>query len=273
MKKDYLERLQDPRMEYYNHVYRDSKRWQGEPLDGKRVVVYCEQGFGDIIQMARYFKYLKPAHVTLHCPMPLIALLEGAEGVDAVVPKEFEELPDHDYHTLSLSLPFLFPDPGNKPYLSEKTLDLAEVPGFKVGIAWEGSPSHAQNLERSCPLKHFRKLQREGVSLFMLQPTQHVLSLVEGCDDMDLFGFPIEDFRTTAWLINAMDVVVSVDTAVLHLAGALGKRAYGLLCANHDKRWLVNKWYDSVELWRQPTPGDWEGLFDSLHDVLQGAAG
>jgi ADP-heptose:LPS heptosyltransferase len=259
-------------MAYYKAVYANSKMWDGnEPLDGKRVIVYCEQGYGDIIQFSRYFKLLKErgCHVTAHCPKTLHRLLAGLAD-DFIDKDEIIELPPHDFHILSLNLPFELkevaykPDPG---YLNvSEVADLEEYAGhFKIGIAWEGSVNHSNNADRSCPLEYFAPLAMiPNAKLFMIQNGIHNTALIKNCDNLPLFGVPLDDFYDTAKLINAMDMIISVDTSVLHLAGALNKKTYGLLSYRHDPRWKVNDWYPSVKLIRQNRHGNWDSVFDAV---------
>lgn len=254
------ERIQNPLMEYYRHVYHYSKMWDGSKLlNEKRVIIYAEQGYGDIIQMMRYVPELKNrgCHVTLHAPVTLHPVL-ACLGVD-LLDKTDHRLPEHDFHILSLSLPFLLNVKGSsRSYLTyEKKTDLG--PGRKIGIAWEGSPEHPKNLDRCCHLKRFKPLTKLG-NLFMLQDRVYLSELSRDVD-FDLFGSEIKDFGDTAAMINAVDFVVTVDTAILHLAGALGKRTYALINKDDpDPRWKVNNWYDSVIL----VEGDWDEFFEIL---------
>jgi len=271
MQKEYVERLFLPKMEFYREVYKNSPRWDGlSDLEGKDVIVYCEQGYGDIIHFARYLTPLKSlgCRIHLHCPEPLHALLlQHVKGIDSVFDKEETNLPHHDVHTLSMSLPFLLgivdvPVPYIK--INEK-MDLSgeEKPGsFKIGIAWEGNPDHSNNDERSAPLGVFRQIHNiPEVSLYTIQQTLHNAKLVEGCEDMTIYGAALPDFRATATLINSMDLIVSVDTSVLHLAGAMGKNTIGLLGKNRDPRWDSGvKWYPSVTLMEQDRPGNWASI-------------
>jgi len=254
------ERIKNPMMEFYRHVYHYSKRWNGkESLAGKHVIVYCEQGYGDVIQFLRYLKPLKAegCEVTVAAPEAIHPLLKGIEGVDNIFDKQCSVLPKHDLHILSLSLPFLLglTEIPSEAYIKcDETADLEEYDkGVKIGIAWEGSPEHPKNLDRCCMLKSFQILLEEGVSLFMLQNKVYLPQLVEGVD-FPLYSIPIKNFGDTASLINAVDFVVTVDTSILHLAGAMGKRTYGLLGTDPDPRWKVGKWYDSVTL----LEGEWD---------------
>ncbi len=262
-----MERIKNPVMEFYRHVYSFSKRWNGtSSLDGKKVIVYCEQGYGDIIQFLRYIKPLKAlgCEVFLHAPVPLHPLLNFVEGVDHFFDKQCSILPQHDFHILSLSLPFLLgmKEVPSEPYMFyPKIEDLKEHKGkVNIGIAWEGSPEHPKNFDRCCPLKHFGTLVEEDTKLFMLQQTIHLKELTQDVS-FDLFGAYIGDFGDTAALINAVDFVVTVDTSILHLAGAMGKRTYGILSNDPDPRWSVANWYDSVTLIQSDL---WENVFNVI---------
>lgn len=266
-----LDRLQSPKMEYYHEVYKNSTRWNGvDDLSNKRVIVYCEQGFGDIIQFSRYFPIIKQmcGELIIHCPKELHRLFSDYTAID----KEEENLPEHDFHVLSMSLPFCLPQTDIKhPYLkvSEST-DLSEYNDFiKIGIAWEGNPEHSNNDERSCPLVHFKKLQTDKTKLFMIQKEIHIPELIDGAEDLDLYGSEITDFYDTAKLLNSLDIIVSIDTSVLHLACALGKPTYGLLSYRCDPRWDVDNWYDSLTITRQKSEGDWDGAMSGLIQFLK----
>lgn len=254
------ERINNPVMEFYRNVYRYSNRWDGkQSLTGKRVIVYFEQGFGDIIQFLRYVKPLKETgcYTILAIPQELHPLLSGVEGVDEFFDKNSSVLPKHDFHTLSLSLPFLLDikEISSKPYVKyDVKADLGDYDrGTKIGIAWEGSPDHPKNLDRCCHLKEFKNLINDDTCLFMLQNKIHLQELVNDVD-FDIYSIPIKDFGDTASLINAVDFVVTVDTSILHLAGAMGKRTYGIMGTELDPRWKIGNWYDSVTL----LTGEWE---------------
>ncbi len=270
-----MNRIDHPKMAWYREVYKNSRRWmrQGQSLEGKTVIVYCEQGFGDVIQMARYFKPLKEKNckVIAHCDPLLKSLLLSVDGVDEVLEKsteDYQELPEHDFHILSLGFPFVLGDfNAEYPYIfSEETLELPfdKKDGCIIGIAWEGNPEQENNAARSCPLQLIANRFPAPYKLVMLSPKIHSLELAKGIDDIELYGTGISDFTDTAKVINAVDFVVSVDTGVLHLAGAMGKETYGLLCFSHCDRWTVRNWYPSMRLYKQGTPGCWEKLLERL---------
>ena len=257
-------------MEYYRHVYHFSKRWDGKtPLKGKDVIIYCEQGFGDIIQFIRYAAPLKEhgCKVLVHAPVELHPVLQYVDGVDGLLDKKDPKIPEHDFHVPSLSLPEkLYGKPPyipTAPYIKfPRAADIGNEWKRKIGVVWEGSVQNSMNDQRSCPLKHFKALVTPDTGLFMLQ--NKVIS-EQFCRDVefDLHGINIEHFGHVAELINAVDYVVTVDTAALHLAGAMGKRTFGILCEDADPRWNVAKWYDSVVLIKSPK---WE---DSLNMITQ----
>lgn len=275
MQPECLDRLSHPKMEYYRDTYENSERWNGaDLLSGKTVIVYCEQGHGDIIQFSRYIPRLQEENCTviLHCPQPLHRLFEqfNVEMID----RDNPHVPKHDYHIPSMSLPFHFDNPVvETPYLHvDEVMDLsdAELPedSFKIGISWEGNPNHSNNDERCCCLHLFRNLFEPfpQIKPFMLKKYVHDPELMYGCENMEIYGAEIDDFYDTAKLINAMDLVICVDTSVLHLAGAMGKKAYGLLSYNCDPRWEVAEmdWYPNVTLLRQKHEADWNSVFESI---------
>jgi hypothetical protein len=264
-------------MTYYRSLYGDSERWNGvEDLEGKRIVVYCEQGVGDILQFVRYVPYLKQrgCHVILHCPASLHRLFLGhLDGVDEVLDREEDAVPPHNFHVLSMSLPFVLQmEQAAVPYI--KVTDKMVLPSefdrcFKIGIAWEGNPNHSNNLQRSCHLEYFREIHDiPNVKLFMLQNTINRPEYLEGAEDLEIYGSHLSDYLETATLINAMDTVAVVDTSVVHLAGAMNKPGYCLLSKPKDPRWNVANWYDSIVLTNQMEEGVWVDAFDTLFTYI-----
>jgi len=256
------DRINHPNMEYFRIMYKNSERWNGkDDLKDKKVIIYTEQGYGDQIMFLRFVRFLQAmeCHITLHAPKPLHRLIKTL-GV-GVIDRTDEPLPEHDYHIMSFDLPFLL---GGiiplEPYIhvKEKT---ELLPGKNIGIAWEGSQNHEYNNYRNCPLKHFKSLQKPGVNLWCIQQYIYDKSLIEDCEDMDLNGTEIEDFYDTAKLINNLDLVVTVDTAPLHLAAAMGKRVFVMLNKElFDPRWNLSKWYPTLTVLQ----GTWEGCFELI---------
>lgn len=304
------DRIKHPLMEYYRHVFQDSVRWDGEAdLTNKDVVVYMEQGFGDVIQFLRYVPLLKKKkkckQVIVAAPPELKELIEnGTNAASLVHPKNNPDLPPHDFHILSFSLPFLLSDDlvdrgishTSFPYVSiASKKDLSDIEGFKIGVCWEGSPSNKYNAWRSIPLAHFHKIQElwekkgsEPVRLFSLQREIHNPERLKGCEDMELLGVEINSFMDTAELIQSLDLVITIDSAPLHLAGSMNKKSYLLLCnAASDGRYgtegTSTRWYPSVKVirnsadppdiygvpkFKSPISG-WSEAFDVLLDDLE----
>ncbi len=256
--KEYLERIHYPEMTLYRTLFKNSERWNGvDKLENKVLIIYCEGGYGDIIQFARYFEFLKDKKSTiiLYCKTELWRLLSQLEGIDGVWYDE-TKIPKHDFHILSMSLPFLLGELETTkfPYLKIKEpTDLGKYKKFfKIGIAWEGNPNHTNNELRSCPLKLFKPLWSiPNSKIFMMQDGIQLPSLSEGCEELELYGTKMSDFFDTASLIESMDVIITVDTSIVHIAGALNKPTYLMLSNPEDPRWEVQEWYPSVTIIRQ----------------------
>jgi hypothetical protein len=186
----------------------------------------------------------------VHAPNELHPVLKYVNGIDEILDKKDPKIPPHDYHVLSLSLPEKLGISAipTSPYVKfPRHADLGNEWKYKIGIAWEGSLANPMNDRRSCPLKYFKTLLKPDTGLFMLQNKVNNPQFSEGVD-FDLYGVQTDHFGHVAEIINAVDYVVTVDTAALHLAGAMGKRTYGLLSQDADLRWQVAKWYDTVTL-------------------------
>jgi hypothetical protein len=298
LKKYEDERLKHPSMQYYKEVYKDSRRvTKFEGLEDKRVVVYLEQGIGDCIHFARYLPFLSTHKTYIHCPVELHPLFAaGIRETELIWETEFElldkkdpNLPEHDCHILSLSLPYLLEGIGIErvygsthaagfPYLrTTKTKDLGEFDGrTKIGICWEGSPRHPTNKARSVPLRFFQRLRRRypNCVFIALQREIHDPNLLVDCENMELYGSKLEDFNDTAALIKAVDFIVTVDTSTAHLAGALNKKTYLLLSNASDGRFgdgLTTRWYPSVHIARNTTSvrSNEDGTVDLSDPILK----
>jgi Flp pilus assembly protein TadD len=251
-------------------------QWHGENVEGKIILLHAEQGFGDSIQFVRYVPLVaaRGATILLQCPPDLRRLFQSVSGVQqTLLPGPV--LPKFDFHCPLASLPLAFGTtihsiPAAVPYISGAArTDL--LAGFKVGVAWSGRPSHANDANRSIPIKHFEPLSKlQNIALHSVQkdspPRDLALNLIDHSGEL-------EDFTDTASLIVALDLVISADTAVAHLAGALGKPTWLLLPFAPDWRWLLNRddspWYPTMRLFRQPAPGDWPAVIQRVADELQ----
>jgi tetratricopeptide (TPR) repeat protein len=261
-------------------------RWNGEPLNGRRILLYAEQGFGDTIQFARYVKLVaeRGGGVLLECQPALVRLMRRLDHVEQVIAAGEPLLP-FDQHCPLLSLPMVFDTalasiPADVPYLSADPRDaeswharpLGGPPDIKVGLAWAGSNAHVNDRNRSLAPEQLRELLTvPGITFFSLQlgPRSGEAAQLPGVRDLTA---DLHDFADTAALIASLDLVITVDTALAHLSGALGKRTWILLPTPGDFRWLLHRddspWYPTARLFRQPTPGDWATPLRRLRDEL-----
>ncbi len=264
--------------------------WLGDfDLQGKTILLHSEQGLGDTIQFCRYASLVKArgARVVLRVQPPLKTLLASLDGPELVVAVG-EPVPDFDVHCPLLSLPLAFGTaletiPGTCPYLSG---DPASARGWRerlgprarprVGIAWSGNPGHASDHLRSLPLARLAPLFAAEADFFVLQGevSAEDRAVLGGYPNVIDFGPELGDFARTAALASLMDVVISVDTAVAHLAGAIGRPVWVLLAYSADWRWLQERdgspWYPSARLLRQPGYGDWEPVIAAAAAALAG---
>lgn len=269
--------------------------WCGENLIDKTILIHDEQGYGDTFQFVRYLPLVKElgGQVIFECHPGLSAILAGCEGYDEIIERSSpQEIPKikFDTHISLLSLPRVFGTrinsiPSNIPYItaSSKRVDhwrkrIAFDENLKIGIAWAGSPNHTNELNRSCNLSEFKVITNiAGVSLYSLQkgPGQEQAdNLPEGMNlirldrEMDTDG----KFVDTAALMSNLDLIISIDTSIVHLAGALGLPVWTLLCAAPDWRWQQESdnspWYPTMRLFRQKTPGDWTSVFYEIEHLI-----
>ena len=267
--------------------------WDGTPLNGKTILLYAEQALGDTIQFIRYAPLVKACGgtVIVECQPPLVRLLASCSGIDHLVPRGAPRLA-FDVQAALLSLPGLFnttPEtvPARAPYLSPDPglvaawrTELGAVAGFKVGIAWQGSMTFAGDRLRSVPLRHFAALARvPGVRLYGLQKgpaRDQIRALARDFAVTDLGGTLDEAagaFMDTAAVMMNLDLVVTTDTSIAHLAGALGVPVWVALSIGPDWRWLRDRedspWYPSMRLFRQSCAHDWDDVFARMAAELR----
>jgi tetratricopeptide (TPR) repeat protein len=287
---------------FYNNRYNPALRWKTHDLDltNKTIILYCEQGLGDTLNFVRYIPILKDrfdCKVILHCSDNLQSLLRASElGINEfftvpIVIMKPEHIPPHDHHASLMSLPYLLDlnfiprSPYLKPTVQEK-VDLGYEGYKKIGICWAGSPQHPNDSIRSCYLNMFRDIHDlPGVKLYSLQENYSARIYPNGMTPVDYteksHGMKIVDlrdhmssFENTANLLTGLDLVITVDTALLHLCGALGIPTIGLISYLPDWRWgtegETTPWYDSVTLARQQELGDWKGLFETVLKKVSG---
>ena len=264
-------------------------RWDGTSLAGRTILLHTEQGMGDTFQFVRFAELVKSQakKVLLECPPSLVPLLKSCRGIDQVIARG-TPLPPFDVYASLLSLPALLKTtlatlPAEVPYLFADP-ELVELCGgvlsriraFRIGIAWQGSPTHLGDRFRSVPLVEFGALGAiEGAQLVSLQKenNEQLANVADRFVVLDL-GRQLDGgtgaFMGTAAAMKHLDLVVTCDTAVAHLAGALGMPAWVLLPYSADWRWLLDRddspWYPTLRLFRQKKRGDWAEVF---HRVSQ----
>jgi len=262
-------------------------QWRGEPLTGKSLMIFTEQGFGDFIQFVRYAPLLKQRGVSrlaLFCSSSLQSLLETVHGVDTVV-TDMKEIGTHDFWVLPLSLPLYFDTsletiPNTLPYiftLKEREIAWREkLPNGRpcVGLVWKGNATHENDQMRSLPSLHtlVPLLEIAGINFISLQKGQGESEVenIQSAYPILPLGSLIGNFADTAAIINQLDLVICVDTAVAHLAGALGKPCWVLLPKMHtDWRWLTGRsdspWYPGImQLFRQRKVNDWSDVVSEV---------
>ncbi len=269
-------------------------QWFGESIEGVRILLHAEQGLGDTLQFVRYAPMVaaRGANVILEVPAELRRLVASMmRGSTAQIVTRGSNLPDFDWQSPLLSLPLVFRTelssiPATIPYLQAEpqlTHDFAQHfaqhsghKNLRVGLVWSGSPRHTRDRQRSIPLAQLSALTEiPGATFYSLQKGPAAKDLLDMPIDMnlvDLAGY-LNDFSDTAAAIANLDLLITVDTAVAHLAGALGKPVWILLTRNPDWRWLLDRedspWYPAARLFRQHAAGDWSPVIDRVHRELQ----
>ena len=262
-------------------------RWHGqEHLVNKTLLLHSEQGLGDTIQFCRYATQVAAlgATVILEVQPPLTALLKNLADVSLVLAKG-ESLPDFDHHCPLLSLPLAFKTDLstiiNSRYLKSDPQKVAEWEAkldktgkIRIGLAWSGNKDHKNDHNRSIALDAFKGLVNDQADYYCLQKELRPedKAILEQTRNIPFFGDALTDFTDTAALVELMDLVITVDTSVAHLAGAMGKEVWVLLPFNPDWRWLLDRsdspWYPSARLFRQPGIGDWDNVIIEVKTAL-----
>ena len=253
-------------------------RWRGEPLAGRRILLWAEQGLGDTIQFLRYAPLVagRGGRVILQCDASLHRLADRISGVSEVA----AHVPENAYDVQSplMSLPIVFEGtvPSDVSYLHappEMALSNA-ISGRRVGIVWAGNPRHARDRERSRALAEFAALARiQGVVLYSLQKGEAAAQCGAAGFPITDLGSGLADMNDTAAALEALDLLVTVDTSVAHLAGALGRPVWVLLPRVPDWRWGLRgettRWYPTMRLFREDGEG-WPALMARVAAALAG---
>ncbi len=268
--------------------------WDGSSLDGKSILLTPEQGLGDSIQFIRYAPFLKQRYncrVVFRCPKALVQLLSTCLGIDQIVTKEAEPVVT-DFFAPLLHIPAVFGHspldfPHDIPYITADTAlvdhwreRLAGYKQRKIGIAWRGSPLAPADAMRSIPLTEFASLAKlPNVQLYSLQkgPGSEELAPLAGPLKIIDLGSQLDErtgaFVETAAVLKNLDLLIACDTAIIHVAGALGVPVWVAAGNVPDWRWMLDREdtpaYPSMRLFRQPTFGDWPTVFSRIADALK----
>jgi tetratricopeptide (TPR) repeat protein len=266
-----------------HHQRSDQPRWQGEPLEGKTILLYGEQGHGDTLQFLRYVPLVveQGGRIILEVPPLLCRLLRGFPGVAECIALGNAKQQNFSTYASLMSLPHLLrveaiPKPIAPAGLETSEASFLQSGKLKVGLAWAGNPSHKGDRLRSIPLVQWKSLaQIEGVVFTSLQmgpanpragDSGSNFKFAEDCADH-------QDFADLATVVSKLDLVITVDTAVAHLAGTMGKPVWILLSNAADWRWGLHgtstEWYPSAKLFRQTTPADWSEVMTNISQELQ----
>lgn len=262
-------------------------QWDGAPLAGRTLLVHGEQGLGDTLQFVRFLPQVQArgGRIVLECQPPLAKLLAASRGMDEIVVRG-ERLPEFDVHCPLMSLPtalgttldnlprevpYVFVDPQRRQQWQAR---LATIAGLKVGINWQGNPQFKADRYRSMPLAQFEPLARlEGVRLISLQRGAGVEQLRQIADRFEVLELPAADdnaeaFVDTAAIMQNLDLVVTSDTSVAHLAGALGVPTWVIVPFSPDWRWMIGRddshWYPTVRLFRPQRIAGWDEVFSTI---------
>jgi tetratricopeptide (TPR) repeat protein len=265
----------------------DQPRWNGEPLIGKTVLLYREQGFGDMLQFVRYAPLVAQfgGEVIVECQPELLRLFREMPGIAQCV-RAGTTPPKFDLQCPLMSLPFAVRGrkfvPPPIPYLSAPEDDSdslrwqIDAGGFNVGLAWAGDPAHQNDRARSMALGQLAPIAVfGGVTFHSLQKGPAAVEAKKPPAGMCLIDHSTDltDFAATASLIEHLDLVITVDTAVAHLAGAMGKPTYVMLPFMPDWRWMLHRadspWYPTIKLFRQPRANEWDFVIAAIVESLR----
>ncbi|MGD0058523.1 MAG: tetratricopeptide repeat-containing glycosyltransferase family protein [Verrucomicrobiia bacterium] len=258
--------------------------WSGQSIPGKTLLVCAEQGFGDVIQFARFTHEARAraGQVILECQAPLKRLFEHARCADTVIAVG-DSPPPFDYYVPVMSLPLILGTtletiPGDPWLVAPVAEPLPAVPPghVKVGLAWAGNSTHHNDARRSIPFTELGPiLAKTGITFFSLQVPVRAEDEphVRATPNLVSLTARLRDFYDTADCVGQMDLILSVDTAVAHLAGALGKPVWTLLPDPADWRWLLlrtdSPWYPTMRLFRQSPCGQWQPVIAGVAEELR----
>ncbi len=263
----------------------DIPTWTREPLNGRAILLWADQGYGDNIQFIRYANVVKELGGTsaIYCLPEQSKILSTSLGVHHILshgttakisyqaslvdmPSILGETPD----TITAIVPYIMPDISTVAYWRERLT----THGIKIGVAWQGNPKHTKDMYRSFPLNKFERISRlTGVTLYSLQKGFGSEQLATATFPVVDLGPEINDFMDTAAIMANLDLMIVPDTAVAHLSGALARPTWTLLQHVADWRWFHDRtdspWYPTMRLFRQPKWNDWDSVFREVEVELR----
>jgi len=283
-------------LEYeWRHLYKKNKfvpelpakPWLGKSLKNKSLLVFAEQGLGDGIQFSRYLPLIKKENtkIIVQVNNALMEIFKTIDGVDEVISRSSTS-PETDYYIGTMSLPKLFKTtleniPKEIPYFKIKQEFIKKwqriIPntGFNIGFSWRGSALNPRSDDRDIAFERFLALTKEATfySFQLDLKSQEKIKFTKTHNMVDLAPY-IQDFQDTAAAIEQLDLIISVDTALVHMAGARNKPVWNLVSFVADFRWLqtgtTTPWYPAMTLFRQPALGDWDSVFEDVKKALSG---
>lgn len=287
---DFEWRFRIPQHKTIYPFHLEGERWLGQAAPEATILVHDEQGLGDTLQFVRYLPLLKArcGKVLLETRAELLDLLQRNRIADQIIVRSADGRPKaaYDFYIPLMSLPGLFQAsaqtiPKDVPYVvadrkkAEQWRDKLAAPGLKVGLVWSGRPQHGNDRNRSCRLADLMPLlQIPGIHFVGLQKgvgAEQAEALPPGIDFINI-GDDLKDFGDTAAVLANLDLLISVDTAVIHLAGAMGRPAWVMIPFIADWRWGMYRqdclWYPTVQLFRQERPKDWPGVVNQMRQRL-----
>lgn len=262
--------------------------WKGQDIYNKTLLIHAEQGMGDTIQFCRYISLIdkKNAKIVFSCHPELTELLKDLKGLDEIIPEKVykEPLVNYDFQIPLLSLPYIFKTninsiPANTPYIFAKPEyikkwkeQLDKFNKFKIGFVWKTGNSDPMFEKKSCNIDFFYKLSQEfsHITFFSIQKGTNTKDFYKYGETNNFINLSekIDSFDDTAGIIHNLDLIISVDTSVAHLAGAMGKKVWNLLSAFHDWRWLIERndspWYPEMKIFRQKERFTWDDIFNQI---------
>ncbi len=279
-----------------NYPYRDRRKWDGKPFSGKRLLIHAEQGIGDILYFIRYIPIVKSkgGTVIFEIPLKMFELLKGMPGVDEFALRTDKQIleVDFDMYAPLASLSYLLGSQKISPLPAEAYLNvddrlvklwrkrLGQTSKIRIGICWQGNPLYYGDSQRSFSLANFFDIARmKTVQLYSLQKYKGTEQLKDLPNDVSIInlGETLDNdghcFLDTAAVMKHLDLVITSDTAIAHLAGTLGIRVWTILKYVPEWRWGLNgsshPWYPTIRLFRQTEPGNWAEVFRQVKEAVE----